>query len=247
MLTAVLRLNFQIVPNSILSNSRSSGLEEFITPIRSFVELGGPVVAILLVLSVVALALILLKLANFFSTRVGRRRTANKALKLWEAGKRDQAIELLETHPSALGQTMLSAMHQIASGRTFREDIEDDVAAVALNKLHEMRRGFRALETISQIAPLLGLFGTVLGMIEAFRQLQAAGNSVDPSLLAGGIWVALMTTAAGLAVAMPVSLVLSWFESRVDGEQVAIQTYTNAVISNSQPQQNSWEPQVVQG
>ena len=222
-------------------------MEAMTKPIMSFVELGGPVVAILLVLSVVSLALVLLKFINFYNARVGRRRTVNTAVSLWESGQRDQAVQALEAHPSALGQTLLVAMNLIKSGQTYREDIEDDVAAVALSKLHDMRKGFRALETISQIAPLLGLFGTVLGMIEAFRQLQSAGNSVDPSLLAGGIWVALMTTAAGLAVAMPVSMILSWFESQVENEQVAIQTYTNTIISQSQPKETTWSPQVVQG
>ena len=66
----------------------------------------------------------------------------------------------------------------------------------------------------------MGLFGTVLGMIDAFRALQNAGTSVDPSLLAGGIWVALLTTAAGLAVAMPTSLILNWFEARMRRDRV---------------------------
>ena len=81
----------------------------------------------------------------------------------------------------------------------------------------KLERGFRLLDTVAQLAPLLGLFGTVLGMIEAFQALQDAGSSVDPSLLAGGIWVALLTTAA---VAMPTSIVLSWFESRMTAERV---------------------------
>ena len=65
-------------------------------------------------------------------------------------------------------------------------------------------------------APLLGLLGTVLGMIEAFRQLEAAGTRVNPSLLAGGIWEALITTAAGLVVAIPASLGHSFFLSVID-------------------------------
>ena len=93
--------------------------------------------------------------------------------------------------------------------------------------------GFRALDAIAQVAPLLGLFGTVLGMIEAFQKLQEAGNSVDPSLLAGGIWVALLTTACGLAVAMPVSLLLTWFETRIENERVAIETMTATVLSHA--------------
>ena len=86
---------------------------------------------------------------------------------------------------------------------------------------------------MAQVAPLLGLFGTVLGMIEAFRALQEAGAQVDPSLLAGGIWVALLTTAAGLAVAMPTAMVLSWFEGRMDAERV---TAERAIASVLHPQ-----------
>ena len=56
---------------------------------------------------------------------------------------------------------------------------------------------------------------------------------MDPSLLAGGIWVALLTTAAGLAVAMPVSLILTWFETKVEDERVAIQTMTTELVSNN--------------
>ena len=92
-----------------------------------------------------------------------------------------------------------------------------------------LERGFRFLDTVAQVAPLLGLFGTVLGMIEAFQALQSAGSQVDPSLLAGGIWVALLTTAAGLAVAMPASVVLSWFESRM-AEERALADHALSVV-----------------
>ena len=92
--------------------------------------------------------------------------------------------------------------------------------AEAETRFARLESGFRLLDSVAQLAPLLGLFGTVLGMIEAFQSLQQAGAQVDPSLLAGGIWVALLTTAVGLAVAMPTALVLSWFEARMDAERV---------------------------
>ncbi|HSF64460.1 MAG TPA: MotA/TolQ/ExbB proton channel family protein [Paracoccaceae bacterium] len=81
--------------------------------------------------------------------------------------------------------------------------------------------GLRFLDALTQVAPLLGLFGTVLGMIEAFQTLQAGGATVDPAQLAGGIWVALLTTAMGLGVAMPVSLFLTWAESGIAREAQA--------------------------
>jgi biopolymer transport protein ExbB len=69
---------------------------------------------------------------------------------------------------------------------------------------------------ISTIAPLLGLLGTVLGMIAAFQALQTSGAQADASVLAGGIWEALLTTAAGMAVAIPAALALAWFEAVID-------------------------------
>ena len=95
--------------------------------------------------------------------------------------------------------------------------------------------GFRLLDSVAQLAPLLGLFGTVLGMIEAFQSLQSAGSTVDPSLLAGGIWVALMTTAVGLAVAMPTSMILAWFESRTARERVFADKALRTVLAPGQP------------
>ena len=69
---------------------------------------------------------------------------------------------------------------------------------------------------IAAIAPLLGLLGTVFGMIEAFQQMESAGKSVDPSILSGGIWEALLTTAAGLSVAIPIVVVESYFRSLIN-------------------------------
>ena len=82
--------------------------------------------------------------------------------------------------------------------------------------LESLRSHLRPLEVIASLAPLLGLLGTVLGMIEAFRDLEQAGSQVDPAVLSGGIWQALLTTAIGLAVAMPVIVALNWLERAID-------------------------------
>src|SRR3546814_3183218 len=75
--------------------------------------------------------------------------------------------------------------------------------------LEGLRGQLGALEVIGSVSPLLGLFGTVLGMIEAFRQLAEAGSQVSPAILSAGIWEALLTTAVGLAVAIPVVVLRS--------------------------------------
>ena len=198
--------------------------------IRGFLELGGPVVALIAVLSVFAVALIGLKLVQFWRERVGFHGRAERALHAWHHGSYGEARTALESDRSAVSAALAAAM-RLATRRLPQKTIENEVQRIALTRLHDLQRGFRALDAIAQIAPLLGLFGTVLGMIEAFRRLQEAGSSVDPSLLAGGIWVALLTTAAGLALAMPVSLVLTWFETRLDNERVAIETLTSSLLS----------------
>ncbi|MEX0957040.1 MAG: MotA/TolQ/ExbB proton channel family protein [Rhizobiaceae bacterium] len=191
---------------------------------------GGPVVTLLLVLSVFALALSLVKLHQFWRERVGSERRAKSALHHWLHGRFADAQRAVDNDRSATGAVLGAAM-RMSQAHATRQTIEEEMGRIALLRIHGLQRGFRALDAIAQIAPLLGLFGTVLGMIEAFRQLQGAGNAVDPSMLAGGIWVALLTTAVGLAVAMPVSLILTWFESRVENERVAIESIAGEFLT----------------
>ena len=183
--------------------------------LRGILALGGPVVAILLVMSVLAFAVALYKFWQFAASGVGRHKVLSEALDAWDKGDRRTARARLTASRSYLAPLVHSAMDaQDTPGLDARLDAEAGLALAGLE------RGFRLLDTVAQLAPLLGLFGTVLGMIKAFQSLQSAGSSVDPSLLAGGIWVALLTTAVGLAVAMPTSMVLAWLESRTARERV---------------------------
>ncbi|MBO6899030.1 MAG: MotA/TolQ/ExbB proton channel family protein [Shimia sp.] len=183
--------------------------------LRDVVALGGPVVAILLVMSVLTVAVTIYKLWQFAASGVGRHKVLSEALAAWDAGDPEQAQARLAHSRSYLAPYIETAIQTPAS-----QALSDRLDAEAGLALARLERGFRLLDTIAQLAPLLGLFGTVLGMIEAFQSLQTAGASVDPSLLAGGIWVALVTTAVGLAVAMPTSMILSWLESRTARERV---------------------------
>ncbi|QBY01482.1 MotA/TolQ/ExbB proton channel family protein [Rhodophyticola sp. CCM32] len=187
--------------------------------VTDLLALGGPVVALLLVLSVLALAMILFKLGQLQRAGVGRHRTIHNTLVAWDMGQAAQALSTAHMARNHLGGFLIEALPLIQTEGTDRTALKARLEAMAATRLDRLEVGFRLLDSIAQIAPLLGLFGTVLGMIDAFQALQEAGNAVDPSLLAGGIWVALMTTAAGLAVAMPVSLILTWFESRIAAER----------------------------
>ncbi|MEO0762069.1 MAG: MotA/TolQ/ExbB proton channel family protein, partial [Pseudomonadota bacterium] len=101
----------------------------------------------------------------------------------------------------------------------------------AKNLLARASAMLRTLDVIATLAPLMGLLGTVLGMISAFQALQASGAAADPSTLAGGIWVALLTTAAGMAVAIPASAALSYFDGVVDRMRLDFEDLASRVFN----------------
>ncbi len=179
-------------------------------------QAGGPVVVILLAMSVLATAVILLKLWQFRRTHVGRSRGGRQALHLYKEGNTREALAAAKRARSPVGEVLARAIRGLERGVP-EAKIREELLRYGGEVLENLRGGFRILEVIASLAPLLGLFGTVLGMIEAFRQLEAAGNQVNPAILSGGIWQALLTTAVGLAVAIPVVAVLNWLERRVDG------------------------------
>lgn len=181
--------------------------------LADFVALGGWVVALLLAVSVLAGAAVLWKLWHFAALRVGAHPGLAAHLALWRRGARAEAQAALAQGRGGLERL---AARALAAGAP--EALRPRLVAEAQAHGARAEAGLRLLDAIAQTAPLLGLFGTVLGMIEAFQVLQAGGNSVDAAQLAGGIWVALLTTAMGLGVAMPVSLFLGWAEGRIAAE-----------------------------
>lgn len=195
------------------------------------VSSGGPVVVILLVMSLFAFAVILLKLIQFLVNGVGRSGTAERAVATWLSGNRRDAYEMVRSSKAPVGRTLAHLMRGIERKSAEDTQVREDIERVALQELDGVRSYFKALEAIVQVAPLLGLFGTVIGMIDAFRTLQSAGASSDPSVLAGGIWVALLTTAVGLAVAIPAALTLYWLEGVAEREQARMRSAVTSLLT----------------
>ena len=177
--------------------------------------LGGPVSAILVAMSVLALTIVLVKLWQFHVVRIGSFRPAREALGLYRAGQEQEALVLTGSSPNPAAEALARALRG-QRRRLPEEAVREEVARFGHDVLESLRSGFRPLEVIASLAPLLGLFGTVLGMIEAFREMEQAGHQVNPAVLSGGIWEALLTTALGLGVAIPVVAALGWLERRVD-------------------------------
>lgn len=187
-------------------------------------ELGGPVVVLLICVSILTAAVVLYKVWQFTVARVGQHKALLASVAAWDAGDRAGARAALSSSKSYLADVIDMAMSTNAPS-------SDRLQAEAEARFAKLENGLRFLDSVAQLAPLLGLFGTVLGMIEAFQSLQDAGSQVDPSLLAGGIWVALLTTAVGLVVAMPTALVLAWLEGRMENERVIADQMIFAILN----------------
>ena len=199
--------------------------------IWNFFALGGPIVGLLVLISILSLGLIFHKLRQFHQHNVGKKHQIETIVALWTKEQYEASLEQMSMLKNAAGHALAMAMKMRLETGHSRSDIENAVMMVAKQKLYDYQKGIKTLDAITQIAPLVGLFGTVWGMIDAFQALQAAGNAVDPSQLAGGIWVALLTTAGGLVIAIPVSAFTTWLEARIESEQILIEVHTETIIS----------------
>lgn len=199
-------------PPASIDDAASGGVEALIASFGA----GGPVLAILAVFSLVAATVLLAKALQFARAGLSGR-AAEAARAAAERHRRGQSSGPPAKRPARHPAAELVALAETA----FADGAAPDAARAELERIGQarlsaLRSHFRLLELVAALAPLLGLFGTVLGMIEAFQALEQAGGSVDPATLSGGIWQALLTTAVGLAVAMPAAAALAWLERRVE-------------------------------
>ena len=190
-----------------------NGSGSILARIAAFLDTGGPVVWLLLAISIGALSVVVLKLWQFFRLRPEHNEELPQALSAWRQGQHDQAWQMLKTERFSSDIVAL-AMRELARGDTDQATLREELERVALAKLKDLRSHLPALEVIGTLTPLLGLLGTVLGMITAFRGMEAAGSQVDPSVLSGGIWQALLTTAMGLSIAIPVMAAYNWMDRK---------------------------------
>jgi biopolymer transport protein ExbB len=193
--------------SDVVVTSLSTRLEEFLT-------VGGPVVWILMIMSIIALTIVLIKALQFFATKPERSQDIERSLTLWKKGDVDAAKAVLNPKYT-VEHVALETMQGLTSHQS-EASLREELSRIATLKLNQLRSYLRPLEVIATLSPLLGLLGTVLGMIVAFQQMETAGNQVDPSVLSGGIWQALLTTAVGLSVAIPVVIAHTWCERKVE-------------------------------
>ena len=188
------------------------------------------VYGLLAFLSLVALGIGLYKFGQFARLGVGRRAEAEKILDDWLNGRVDEAISAAGRRRSVLSrilQAVFSGIQARPTDVTYAEELSRQTAIIELATMSER---MRALDMVVQAAPMLGLLGTVVGMIDAFSVLAVTEGAVDPTTLAGGIYVALTTTAAGLVIALIAFFMATFFEGRIDRERNMIEALMSAAI-----------------
>ena len=191
---------------------------------------GGVVVWILGGYTLVALTIIIERLI-FFSLQGKPSSKLEQDLSLFftkqEASPQSQA-QLLDQHKACEETRLIRAMLQ--TGSTKFNSLAQTATRMGNKARQRLERGFRTLHILGNTAPLLGLFGTVLGMIKAFIVIEESGGRVDAQALAGGIWEAMITTGVGLAVSLAILLLLHLLESLADRRIQRLQYYANVAL-----------------
>jgi biopolymer transport protein ExbB len=169
-----------------------------------YLQRGGPVMYILLSLSIYGVAVIMFKIYQFWNAGMFSHNSfIDIAVQEIRAGDILKASRTLSTVKGPIARIMRVALDCVANREISQRSKEAEIARVGAADIRYLESHLRGLEMIANIGPLLGLLGTVMGMVTAFSKLEAAGARVDPSLFAGGIWEAFLSTVAGLVVAIP--------------------------------------------
>ena len=207
-------------------------------PLSTLIGAGGPVVVILLAMSVLTVAVVLAKVVQFAVLRIGDTKPVRAGLASYRAGNHSEAIALLRGTRNPAAQVTADAIDRLPAAGHRTDLLREEIGRRAADALENLRSHLRTIEVVATLSPLLGLFGTVLGMIEAFQAMESAGNQVDPAVLSGGIWEALLTTAVGLAIAVPAVAAVNYLDRRVEQvthvmEDAITQVFTASLAETS--------------
>ncbi|MDL1955864.1 MAG: MotA/TolQ/ExbB proton channel family protein [Candidatus Desulfofervidus auxilii] len=199
----------------------------FNLPIISFLAKGGILVIPILFCSIVALTIVLERLYRFRKLRIKNPDLIARVKKALNEKGIDEALFIAENSKNPLGRVLKEGIKRYRAGK---ESMERAMAFAAEKEIRELERYLPALSTVGNIAPLLGLLGTVTGMIKAFMVIERLGGRVNASVLAGGIWEAMLTTALGLSVAIPTIVAHNYLISKLRNFTAVLQERLNEFL-----------------
>lgn len=189
-----------------------------------FIVKGGPVMWVIMALGLVAAAIIIERFLYFRKIRVDEDRLFERVKSSVEKGHYDEALAICDQNVSPFAGLMRAGIEY----RDYPQDAQKEMLNDAANQeVPHLEKNLTALGTISHIAPLLGLLGTVTGTMRAFGVLGRFGAVADPSVLAKGVSEALITTVGGLVVAVPVVIFYNYLSTRVNLTIVKMENQVN--------------------
>lgn len=197
---------------------------------KYFVE-GGMMMWLLGALSILGLGTILERTAYFFKNeRDLKGDFKDQIITLVREGKEDEAIELCEKTNNSVSRTVKSILLAYKYENDMYESKEKLMKEKALEQIENLEKRLSILGIVSFISPMAGLLGTVLGMIKSFKAIALQGAG-DPNVVANGISEALVTTAAGLLIAIPAIIAYNFFNRKVDKIMMQIEKTSTALIN----------------
>jgi len=189
---------------------------------------GGPLMYLILLGSIIGLAVFLERLFHLHRARIDTDKLMEELRSLIRSGNLPEAMELCRRTPGPVAHILSVGLARHNRNRVeIREAIED----AGVYEVPRLEKNLVVLATVAHISPLLGLLGTVLGMIRAFMTIEEMEGLVDPSNLAGGIWEALLTTAFGLLVAIMAYVAYNYLVARVGKMVLDMETSATEVVN----------------
>ena len=195
---------------------------------------GGWLMVIIVLSSVVALAICIERFYTLNPKKIAPPHLLATVWKQLKRGEMDAAKLKTLKQSSPLGRILAAGLGNAFHGR---EVMKESIQEAASHVVHDLERYLNTLGTIAAVAPLLGLLGTVLGMIRVFAEIMTQGTG-NASALAGGISEALITTAAGLTVAIPALIMHRYFTGRIDGIVVELEQETIKLVDALHSEEN---------
>jgi biopolymer transport protein ExbB len=178
---------------------------------------GGVVMYPIIFCSIVALAVVIERIYHLHRARIDTKKFMDEIANILRRNKIIEGIEMCDKTPGPIAHIVKAG---ILKHDRPKQEIKEAIEEAGLYEVPRLEKRLPMLATIAHIAPLLGLLGTVTGMIKCFQVIQEKStslNPVSPGDLAGGIWEALVTTVAGLVVAIPTFVAYNYLVNRVNG------------------------------
>ncbi len=198
----------------------------------TYIDKGGIIFCFLFFLSIITLAIVIYKYLEIyffksldFDKLIEIINEANQKITLKEV--EENFISLVPRYSRNLLKQILNLLNENKP----KQEIEEEINSIVDIEFNKQQSLLPSLEIISQVSPLIGLLGTVIGMIDSFNELELGGSLVDPSILAGGIWTALLTTAMGLIVAIPALVSHYFLEKKINKHSLNIDLLFRKLIT----------------